>query len=758
MGRPPPPPELDRLPEPYAHYFLIQRIGEGGQGTVYLAESGHQPDKRLAIKFFRDPNWREAPALLEAFLREANFGISLRSHHLGHTLALLDLRKYADEVGYPVALVMDYYDCSLAEVLRQCESGYRFPAAQVARWARDLVTALTDLHERYHRVHRDVKPGNIMFRLPAGRRYEGPESALGAEAQLTDFGLIAESGKASALIVLRDRWKDPHYYPTAADLAGPADSTPPPDGPAVAHDHTEQYRQPLAGFRHQHCDPAMDVYSFGLVLRELAAVTEGDTRWLTDVAADCTDPDPQRRPRAAELFLRLAPDWDEQVRLIREAGRRPEEHPDFEGRRFITDQEFEDFARGQGYHGGVFVIEGPPGVGKTALLTNWPGQAGQPFGFYFRYRDNRTRAAAMPRAVAEQLCRQFHLPVPEPASEQDWTRELERLCADIARRRDAPRRLLIFVDGLDEADDPAQAVGYIPKTLPRGVFVIASSRPPAQGKDHLALLRSAGARVFSLRADDTHNLADLRAYLGRQLAGRLTDAEADTLARNSGGIFLLARLLVEAIRAEQLPVADALRQSESWANLDPSQRLFAYYRESWERICATEDPESLGVFAGLLAAVFTWIGEEQLERILGWYERQLLRRTARLWTPFRLRAVLRLLTWFLEQRGGGPGQPKGVFYQIRHQSVRDYLLSPDGPVPPRGLAEIHAAVGGYYRDEARRQGWARIDPYGRFFAVRHLLTAGDAESAAQAAELLTSLDYLQATLGEAAPDQAEGCS
>src|SRR5262249_49346528 len=181
-----------------------------------------------------------------------------------------------------------------------------------------------------------------------------------------------------------------------------------------------------------------------------------------------------------------------------------------------------------------------------------------------------------------------------------------------------------------------------------------------------------------------------------------------------------------------LTVVDALRQSQSWAERDPSQRLFAYYRESWERICATEDAESLGILAGLMAAAFTWVSEEQLERILGWYERELLRRAARLWTPFRVRAVLRVLTWFLECRGSGHGS-RASFYSIRRQSVRDYLLSPEGPVPPRGLEEMHAAVGRYYRAEAGRQGsWCRLDPYGRSFAVRHLLAASDRESVGQA--------------------------
>jgi hypothetical protein len=727
-----------RLPGPYAHYEVFQSLGKGGQGVVYLGESAHRPGKGLAIKFFLGTAWDSSPLLVDAFFAEALFGRELRSHSLGHTLELLDLRPWAGDGWPPVALVMEYYGCPLSQLLRDCQKeGHRFRADQVAGWARELVTALTELHDRYRYVHRDVKPGNIMFRLPPGCRYDKPESLAGAEAVLTDFGLIAPLGAESPVVVLRDRWKDPALYPESPAGLPPGGTDP---------GRTVGPSRPLDGCPRQRCVAAMDVYALGLVLRGLAGVTEGETKWLEDVAADCTDPDPARRPRAADLFLRVAPDWDEQVRLIREAGQRPEEYRDFEGRQFITQGEFEPFARLCGDRGGVFVIEGPAGVGKTALLTNWSRQAGQPFGFYFRYRDNRTRAGAMPRALAEQLCLRFKGEFREPRGEREWTGALERLCADVARQPDAPGRLLLFVDGLDEADNPAEAVGFLPKALPRGVFVIASTRPPVHG-DHLAMLRAAGARIYSLRADDPANLNDVRSYLLKKLPGGLSEAGAEALAHNTGGIFLLARLLVEAIQGEQLSAEDVLRQSQSWARLDPSQRLIAYYRESWERICASEDAESLSVFAGLMAAVFTWVSEEQLERILSWYEREVLRRTARLWTPFRLRAVLKRLTWFLERRGV-PGDAKSLFYQIRHQSVRDYLLSADGPVPPNGLEELHAAVGTYYRARAEQQGWGRLDPYGRFFTVRHLLQSGADDLLQQAAGLLTSPEYLQATLGD----------
>src|SRR5262245_30528086 len=108
MSQPPWEPPPNRLPGPHGHHWLLQHLGPGGQGVVFLAESDRQPGELRAIKFFRAPPWGASPALAEAFLNEALFGLTLRSHHLGHTLELLDLRPWAE--GWPpVAMVMEYY-------------------------------------------------------------------------------------------------------------------------------------------------------------------------------------------------------------------------------------------------------------------------------------------------------------------------------------------------------------------------------------------------------------------------------------------------------------------------------------------------------------------------------------------------------------------------------------------------------------------------------------------------------------------------
>jgi serine/threonine protein kinase len=740
MGYPAWPPLFSDLPAPLDGYRLEEELGQGGQGVVYLASRRDDPDSRWAIKFLRPG---ASDQHVQAFVAEAAYGIAVRSPYVGHTHAVHDLRGLAPPGWPPACLVMPFYPCSLADLLKQ---GAKFHVSQIIAWARHLALALAHLHTaRQPVVHRDVKLSNVLFELADPRqRFEGPGSLDGATAVLTDLGTVGPLGHRSRWTVFRDDGKgtiDPHkdplFYPLVKDGLVP-------EG--------------------QPCDPAMDLYAFGELLRGLARLTDEPAPWLGAVADLCQGPEPHARPRPADLVPRLSPDWDAQVKFVRETGNwRPEEHEGFEGRDYIIKDEFAAFVSRCRDRGGVFVVEGPAGVGKSALLSKWAERTGQAFGYYFRYRDNLTAPEDMPRALAAQLKKRFELDAPIPEQPDRLTAFLEGLCEQARQKMAGAEQLLLFVDGLDESLDAARAARFLPKKLPRGVYVITSSRPTAREKeDHVALLRAAEAAVFEMSPGDRRNQDDLRRFLGKQFPGEPAGA-LDQLAERCGGLFLLARLLVEAIRpprpdaatlAQPLSIAQALEMSRGWADLDPSQRLFAYYQESWERLCLREDTEALGNLGCFLAAAQGWVEEGMIGDVLGWHERVVLGRPSRFWAHTRVRSVLRALTWFLSHRDSSEHPGRSRVYQLRHQSIRDFLLGETGPVSPRALQEMHQSVGQYFCAEAKRTGgWQYVAPYGRFFAARHFLQTNDREQVLAGCQLLTSPDYLQATLGDEPCDE-----
>ena len=198
--------------------------------------------------------------------------------------------------------------------------------------------------------------------------------------------------------------------------------------------------------------------------------------------------DPVARPSAGPaLRYRLSPDWILQEHMIR-AGWKPEAHPHFTGRSFVFTA-FEQFVRTcrQQGHGGVFVVEGPGGIGKTALLTEWVGGGGPHPAFFYRRQEGRTRVSAMPEALFGAVAQRYRPDRTLPDREERYADELAQLLKWVAKDHPSETDLLLFVDGLDEADDPEKAVQALPRPpLPVGVYLVVASRPRLGDADHLA--------------------------------------------------------------------------------------------------------------------------------------------------------------------------------------------------------------------------------------------------------------------------------
>ena len=139
----------------HPRYRLIRLLGQGGMGTVYLAE--HRLMRRpVALKLIRSERLAN-PLSVERFHQEVQAAASLSNPHI---VSVHD----AEEFAGTHFLVMEYVEgTSLAQWL--AERG-PLPVGEACDCVRQAALGLQCAFER-GMVHRDVKPHNLM-RTPDG--------------------------------------------------------------------------------------------------------------------------------------------------------------------------------------------------------------------------------------------------------------------------------------------------------------------------------------------------------------------------------------------------------------------------------------------------------------------------------------------------------------------------------------------------------------------------------------------------------------
>ena len=145
-----------------SHYKIIEKLGAGGQGEVYLAEDSRL-DRKVALKILPQ-HLSDRAELRERFEREARAVSSLNHPHI---CTLHDIGEQ-DGIHY---LVMEHL---VGETLEARLAKGPLPLEQTLEYAIQIADALDKAH-RQGVVHRDLKPGNIML--------------VKSGAKLLDFGL-----------------------------------------------------------------------------------------------------------------------------------------------------------------------------------------------------------------------------------------------------------------------------------------------------------------------------------------------------------------------------------------------------------------------------------------------------------------------------------------------------------------------------------------------------------------------------------------
>jgi len=157
-------------------YKIVEKLGAGGMGVVYLGVHALL-ERKVAIKVLAEPLARDADSLAR-FLREARLTLSLDHPCIRH---IHDIRQE----GRTFYMVMEFVDgIGLHSLVRQ--NGPLDPALAV-RIAGKVAKALAYAHRRGI-IHRDVKPRNVLI----GRR---------GTVKVTDFGLAKAINESTAITV-----------------------------------------------------------------------------------------------------------------------------------------------------------------------------------------------------------------------------------------------------------------------------------------------------------------------------------------------------------------------------------------------------------------------------------------------------------------------------------------------------------------------------------------------------------------------------
>jgi hypothetical protein len=390
-----------------------------------------------------------------------------------------------------------------------------------------------------------------------------------------------------------------------------------------------------------------------------------------------------------QIFKEAPPALSSQIRTQEFVALIEERTRNFVGREYVfaaIDEALSD----PDFPSGYVVIQGEPGIGKTAIVGQLVKHRGLVHHFNVAPLGIRSPQAFLANVCAQLIARYGldHKSLPPEATLDGGF--LSRLLSEAAAD-EKNRPVVVAVDALDEAEDVGLTPGanrlFLPPSLPTGVYFVVSTREQADFP-----LFADQRRDFYLRDDDPRNREDVAAYVRAQVESKRKQLEprmhewqvgedefVDVLTAKSAGNFMYLVHVLRDIAAGALTPADV----DDIQNLP--QGLKNYYRRHWREM-KSADPEQFRRYQQPVVCLLATAREPvALPQLLDWtvhfWERQ--EWDAKSIDPMAVKGVLDAWREFLdEERAEGERR-----YRVYHASFQDFLAD------EVGLVTYHETIG-----------------------------------------------------------------